>query len=121
MTFGQRIRQLRLEKRLSQRDLAKCVGVDFTYLSKIENGKVAPPSDDVIHKLAEELEASEEELLALAGKVSQTDLREVIAGDVRIGFLFRKLQSGEMTESQIKQILNIMKTGEGEDAPGNSQ
>ena len=121
MTFGQRIRQLRLGKRLSQRDLAERVGVDFTYLSKIENGKVAPPSDDVIHKLAQKLEANEEELLALAGKVSQNDLREIIAGDVRIGFLFRKLQSGGMNESQIKQILEIMETGEGDDAPDNSQ
>jgi len=36
--FGQRLRELRREKRWTLRALADAVGVDFTYLSKIENG-----------------------------------------------------------------------------------
>jgi len=67
-TFGQRIRELRLKKDLTQRDLAKRVDLDFTYLSKIENGKMSPPSVTAIIRLAKQLEADEDELLALAGK-----------------------------------------------------
>ncbi|MBL7065769.1 MAG: helix-turn-helix transcriptional regulator, partial [Anaerolineae bacterium] len=82
-TFGERIRELRTtrDNRISLRDLARRVEIDFTYLSKIENGKVPPPSDEVIEKLARELEADLEELLALAAKVSQEDLRKAVAQD----------------------------------------
>lgn len=38
--FGQRIRQLRLEKQFSQADLAHATNFSFTYISKIENGNV---------------------------------------------------------------------------------
>ncbi len=114
LPFGKRIRQLRLEHDLSQRDLAARVQIDFTYLSKIENNRAAPPSDAVIRRLAAELKADPEELLALAAKVSQGELRDVVAEDSRIGVLFRKLQSGNLTEKQIAEMLRVM--GEG-DAP----
>lgn len=118
--FGKRIRQLRVDKDLSQRDLAARVGIDFTYLSKIENNRAAPPSDAVIERLAAALDVEAEELLALAAKVSQEDLREAVADDHRIGVLFRKLQSGHLTEEQIRAMLKISGSTEGNDASGNS-
>lgn len=72
MTFGERIRELRQAKQLTLRDLAAKVGVGFTYLSKIENHKLEDghgPSENLIHKLAIELDGDEEELLLLAQKV----------------------------------------------------
>ncbi len=51
MTFGERIRELRKAKDLRQRDLAKKVQVNFTYISKIENQKLDfgdYPSDNLI-------------------------------------------------------------------------
>jgi len=39
-TIGQRIRELRLARKMTQVKLAKKAGLDFTYLSKIENAKV---------------------------------------------------------------------------------
>lgn len=119
MTFGEKIRELRKRKDLSQRDLAGRVDIDFTYLSKIENGKVPPPSDKVIRKLARELEADLEELLTLAAKVSQEELREAVAQDPRIGILFRKLQLGDLTDEQLKQMLEIAVSGEEGNAADN--
>jgi len=92
---------------MSQRALAEKVGIDFTYLSKVENSKVAPPSDEVIRKLARELGVDVEELLALAAKVSQDELRETVARDPRLGVLFRKLQSGDLSDKQIREILDV--------------
>ena len=60
MTFGEKIRSLRRDNKLSQRDLAGRVGLNFTYLSKIENGKLdfaGFPSEETILKLAEALDA----------------------------------------------------------------
>lgn len=108
MTFGERVRELRLQKGLAQRDLAKLVEIDFTYLSKIENDRVSPPSDEVIHSLAKYLEAEEEELLALAAKVDADELREAVAQDPRIGVLFRKLQSRKLTTDQVRRMLDIV-------------
>ena len=55
MDFPERLRSLRKEAQLSQRDLAERIGVDFTYLSKIENGRVEPPSEAVLKGVAREL------------------------------------------------------------------
>lgn len=107
LPFGKRIRQLRCQNGLTQRDLSERVGINFTYLSKIENNRAAPPSNSVIERLAKELDADVEELMALAGKVSRGDLRDAIADDPRIGVLFRKLLSGALTDAQIGHILEI--------------
>jgi transcriptional regulator with XRE-family HTH domain len=74
MQFGRRIRELRQAKQMTLRDLAGRVGVGFTYLSKIENHKLEDghsPSEKLIHKLAMELHADEQELLVLAEKVPE--------------------------------------------------
>jgi transcriptional regulator with XRE-family HTH domain len=43
MTFGERLRELRKAKGLNQKELADKVGIDFTYLSKLENGRRSSP------------------------------------------------------------------------------
>ena len=71
-TIGQRIKELRKAKGLGQRAVAAQVGINFTYLSKIENDKVdfaAFPSEDTIRKLAKVLEADVDELLLMAEKI----------------------------------------------------
>ena len=72
MRFSERIRDLRQAKNLTQRDLGASVGVEFSYISKIENEKLDfgdVPSERLIQKLAEALDADEYELLVLAEKV----------------------------------------------------
>jgi HTH-type transcriptional regulator, competence development regulator len=81
MTFGERIRQLRKAKNLNQSELAKRVGINFTYLSKIENDKVASsefPSEETIKKLAKALEADADELLLMAKKVPDSIKKRVM-------------------------------------------
>jgi transcriptional regulator with XRE-family HTH domain len=82
MTFGEKIRQLRKEKRLTLRGLAEAAGVDFTYLSKIENGKAGyVPGADTIRTLSAVLGADTLELLTLADK-APPELR-AMGGDAR--------------------------------------
>lgn len=80
-TFGERIRELRRAKGWTLRDLAPKVGVGFTYLSKVENGRLDfgdYPSDALIHRLADALEADEDELLMLAERVPEQIRRRVL-------------------------------------------
>lgn len=72
--FGDRIRELRTAKGYSLRKLAPLVGVGFSYLSKVENNRLdfdGSPSESLIHRLADVLEADEDELLLLARHLPQ--------------------------------------------------
>lgn len=61
----------------SLRQVAGRVGVQPSYLSKVERAKVPPPSEATLRKLAAELDLDADVVLALAGKVS-ADLKEAI-------------------------------------------
>ena len=77
MTVGERIKALRKAKGYTQRQLADLTGVDFTYLSKIENDRLEhTPSIKALQTLARVLEADELELLTLADKMPAA-LRDV--------------------------------------------
>ena len=74
MGFGNRLRAMRTAKGLSQRALGERVGVSFTYISKVENGKLDfgdYPSEDLNCRLAAALDTDEEELLLLAEKIPE--------------------------------------------------
>jgi DNA-binding XRE family transcriptional regulator len=57
--LGWRIMQLRLERRISQRKLAKMIGIDRTTLRVIESGRRLPSAEQ-LRKLAEALGAEAE-------------------------------------------------------------
>jgi HTH-type transcriptional regulator, competence development regulator len=61
----------------SLRQLARRVGVEPSYLSKIERGLEPRPSEETTRALARELGEDPDLLLAMAGKVSR-DLQEII-------------------------------------------
>ena len=69
------------------------IGIEPAYLSKIERGDVAPPSEAAIVQLAGELGEGPDVMLALAGKVSR-DLQEIIRRRPRLfAELIRQLQA----------------------------
>jgi transcriptional regulator with XRE-family HTH domain len=80
--FGPFIRQRREARRqtdaaYSVRQVAARVGVEPSYLSKVERGAEPPPSEPRIRALAADLGEDPDVLLALAGKVS-SDLQAII-------------------------------------------
>lgn len=98
--FGVRLRELRRQQGLTQRELASRVHLDFTYLSKIENGADVP-GEAAVHRLADALKTDRDELLALAGKVP-AEMAEWARHDPRSLRLMRKLP--EMTKKQRDDI-----------------
>ena len=80
--FGTYVRSrreaLRAEDRnFSLRQVTARVGIEPSYLSKIERGDQPPPGENTIIAIANEIGEDPDVLLALAGKVS-TDLRDAI-------------------------------------------
>lgn len=85
--LGMRIRDLRKERGFTQREVAEAAGIDFTYLSKIENNAVPySPSSKTLKKLAGILEVDDLELLRLANKLP-TELRAITHTEEGIRFL----------------------------------
>ena len=68
MIFGQRVRELRKARGMSQKELAAKADIDFTYLSKIENARRLPPRERVIRAMAEALQIDTHELMTLSGR-----------------------------------------------------
>jgi transcriptional regulator with XRE-family HTH domain len=69
LSFGEILREKRRSTGISQRRLADLAGVDFSYISKLENNRLAAPAAETVLKLAELLSCPAEELLAAAGKL----------------------------------------------------
>ena len=80
-TFGHRLRDMRRDSNVSQRDLANKVGVDFTYISKLENNKMPPPSAETIEKIAGVLGVDPVELLNFAKKIP-TDVQDTLSENI---------------------------------------
>jgi transcriptional regulator with XRE-family HTH domain len=80
--FGPYVRRRRESRRktdpsFSVRQVAARIGVEPSYLSKVERGSEQPPSEARIRALAADLGEDPDVLLALAGKVS-SDLQAII-------------------------------------------
>lgn len=75
MTFGKTLQKIRRSKEITQRDVAKAIGMDFSYFSKLENDRFdSKPTRETIDKIADALTCTFEErneLLASAGRVTQ--------------------------------------------------
>ena len=108
--FGARLRKLRKQAGFSQRELADNVGVDFTYLSKIENGVMPPPSEKVILRLAEALDTDREELMTLAGKIP-ADIAQILKNREAIQLLRSGRTQKKIGVARKKEESSIMKKG----------
>jgi transcriptional regulator with XRE-family HTH domain len=89
-TFGRRIQRLRRDLRLTQRNVASTVDIDFTYLSKLENDRGETPSEETVRKLAKVLKTDEEDLLASAGKIPPS-LRDRAQKNLEFARFLRRL------------------------------
>jgi HTH-type transcriptional regulator, competence development regulator len=100
-TFGKKIQRLRRESGLTQRTVASQLGIDFTYLSKLENDRGEPPGEETVRRLGQLLRTDVEELLALAGKVP-VELRSRAQHDIQFARFLRQLP--RMSDKELKDI-----------------
>lgn len=66
MTFGKRLKELRRKKGMTLKVLGDHIGSSKGYLSGIEHGKVNPPSDRFVRRIARSLGVPESDMLRLA-------------------------------------------------------
>lgn len=75
-SFGSRIRELRYQRGIGIKKLAPELGVDYSYLSRLENEKVLP-SAELIGRLSEYFDHNKDELMLLADKVPK-DVMQIL-------------------------------------------
>lgn len=113
--FGDHVREARellqvKDARYSQRQVALRIGVQPAYLSKVERGEVAPPSEATIVRLAEDIKEDADILLAMAGKVS-SDLQAVIRRRPKLfAELLRELRKAP--DQAVLRIVREVRDGE---------
>lgn len=103
--FGERIRRIRTEQKLGLREFAQKVGISPTYLSRIETSEEkAPPAEDVIRKMASQLGDSFDELMTLAGRVSEASL-DVIKADSKMPEFLRTVGERKLSAEDLLKLL----------------
>ena len=98
------------DSRYSVRQVAQRIGIEPSYLSKVERDEGSPPSEGTLRRLAAELEVDVDLLLALAGKVS-SDLLETIR---RRPMLFAELirEMRDLPDHAVLRIVREVRDGE---------
>ena len=113
--FGPTVRKIRErlrveDRRYSVRQMARRVGIEPAYLSKIERGDVGPPSEATTVLLAKELGEDPDVMLALAGKVS-ADLQAIIRRRPRLfADLIRQLK--EAPDEAVLRVVREVRDGD---------
>ena len=101
-TFGQVLRDRRVEKGFTLRRFADLVGVSPTYLSQVEQDNIDPPTAERVKKMAELLEANSDEWIALAGRLP-ADLAGIIQQQPTLMPELLREASG-LTPDQLRQL-----------------
>jgi len=112
--LGSHLRRLREERMeddpdFSLRRVATRCGVTAPYLSRVERGEAAPPGEETLTRLAQDLGEDPDVLLAMAGKVS-ADLRSAILARPKLfAELIRSIKS--MPDHAVLRIVREVRDG----------
>lgn len=106
--FGQKLREFRRSAGISQRELAKQIDVDFSYISKIENGRLPPPAADTIVKICQVLGIESEDLLALTGKIP-SKIQESLSGSKAAQQFLGEAQRLDLTDAEWEEMVKSLR------------
>lgn len=114
-SFGEFLRERRMiraaeNRAFSVRQLANRVGIEPSYLSKIERGKQPPPGEETIRRIATELGEDPDLLLALAGKVSSDLLQIIRECPTHVGELLRSIRG--VPAKRVAELARQVRDGE---------
>jgi transcriptional regulator with XRE-family HTH domain len=104
-TLGERIRELREQKDISLRELAKQLKLSPAFLSDIELGR-RYPSDEVLGKIAKELGTSVESLKQYDTRPPIEELKRMSAANPLLGVALRRVAEKKVSANDLIDFLN---------------
>jgi transcriptional regulator with XRE-family HTH domain len=102
-SFGGRVREARLAKGLSLRELARRVEKAPSYVNDIEYDRRVP-SEAVVRQLCDELDLDVDVMLAVAGRVGE-GAEEYLRTEPTAGVLFRRVAQERLDEDALQELL----------------
>lgn len=87
-SFGEYIRTLRQEQKLSLREVEKLAGVSNSYLGLIERGQRPPPGAEILKKLAPLYDVPVRDLLRAAGYLKEEEISLSEEDEVDMAFRY---------------------------------
>lgn len=112
--FGTKIRKIRKQKKLTLEQLSKKCGIDRTYISKIESGKIKNPYIPTLEKIADGLCVDVEILYPFTGTESSRsagiDQRKIFTEDLlneEVAYIMACLQ--ELSKKDTDSFKKIVK------------
>ena len=109
ITFGRILKEIRKTKAISQRDLADKIDVDFSYISKIENDRLPPPSAELIKKISAALEVSGDVLWAYSGKLD-SELTSMLTSSPEAIKFMNQVRDMNLSHDDWKKLTSNLKT-----------
>jgi len=106
--FGQRVRELRSAQSISVRAAAHQAGISPAYLSRIESGKIPPPTSSVIKALAEVLGVEPSVLFELSPAMDP-DIKALMERSRGTVELLNIIASHDLDEEQIDRIIRFVR------------
>ena len=113
--FGIRLRQLRAQRNLTQKEMAAAIGVSPAYLSALEHGRRGQPSWALLQRIvgyfniiwddAEQLQ----HLAAISDPKVTIDTSELSAHATQLANLLA-CRIGELDEAQIEVLLELLRS-----------
>ena len=112
MAIGDRIKQLRTTKNMTQSDLSEIVGLTYIQIGRYEKGK-SNPSSDVLQKLASALDTTTDFLMSgdteqvqaqLSDKELLKQFREVEKMEEKDKSIVKELIDAFITKRKIQQL-----------------
>lgn len=103
-SLGEVVRDQRVERDLSLRDLAKIISKAPSYLSDIENDRRVP-AEEVIRDIAEALELDADDLMARAGRLG-AEADRYMRKNPAAGVLMRRISDMKLTEEALWKLLH---------------
>ena len=105
--IGKRIKILRLERGLTQKDIEEATGISRSHISKIESGRVANPGLETLEKIARALKVS---ISFLFHFDERTLKRRLQAMEKRKKDHKRELELLESKEKEIRRLKRELRT-----------
>ena len=97
------------DARFSIRQVAARIDVQPSYLSKVERGQEAPPSEKTLRRLAQDLGEDVDMLLAMGGKISSDLARIIRKRPTLFAELIRDLK--DMPDHAVLRIVREVRDG----------
>lgn len=127
MNLGEKIRQLREERRLTQGQLASRSSLSQGYLSQLENGEVKNPSAAVLLRVAQAMSVDADDLFEAAGYPTVRTMRQIYESyratvdEDLLRYLARLPRDRQRRLLHLLEGMESVLSGAGESVPGGQE